>query len=127
VTEPCASCHQLMDPIGMGFDQYDAIGRFQPGVDGSIEVVGADGLGIPQYYASPVELGNALAESDVAHACFATQWYRYAMRRDETAGDACAIRDIVERWRTADWDVVELLVAIATSKAFRSRAATESE
>jgi len=126
-TPRCASCHQLMDPIGLGFEQYDAIGRFHPEVEASLEVFGAAELDIPQNFAGPVDLAHALAESDVAHACFATQWYRYALRRDETSGDACAIRDIVDHWRAADWDVRELLVAIATSKAFRTRAALETE
>ena len=25
----CAACHQLMDPIGIGFENYDAIGRYR--------------------------------------------------------------------------------------------------
>src|SRR4029077_15210038 len=29
-SESCAGCHQLIDPIGLGFEQYNAIGVFQP-------------------------------------------------------------------------------------------------
>ena len=27
--QPCRSCHVLMDPIGYGFGQYDAVGRYR--------------------------------------------------------------------------------------------------
>jgi hypothetical protein len=126
-TPRCAACHQLMDPIGIGFEQYDAIGRFHPEVETSLEVVGGADLDLPETFEGPVELAHALAESDSAHECFATQWYRYALRRDETAADACALAGIVERWRAADWNVSELLVAIATSEVFRTRSAAEAE
>ncbi len=126
-TPRCAACHQLMDPIGIGFEQYDAIGRFHPEIETSLEVVGAADVDLPETFDGPVDLAHALAESDTAHACFATQWYRYALRREETAADACALHEIVETWRAADWDVRELLVAIATSEVFRTRALTEAE
>ena len=28
-SEACAGCHRLIDPIGLGFEQYNAIGVFQ--------------------------------------------------------------------------------------------------
>ena len=28
-SEACSNCHRLIDPIGLGFEQYDAIGSFQ--------------------------------------------------------------------------------------------------
>jgi hypothetical protein len=123
----CASCHQLMDPIGIGFEAYDAIGRFHPEIESTLQVVGGTEVDLPEQLDGPVELAHALAESDAAHECFATQWYRYAMRRDETAGDACTIRGIVDAWRLADWDVRALLTAIATSEAFRTRTVDSGE
>jgi len=35
----CASCHAKIDPLGLAFDHYDAIGRWR-----TVEVV-ADGIG----------------------------------------------------------------------------------
>jgi hypothetical protein len=31
VDPACSGCHQLMDPIGFGLENYDAIGRFRSG------------------------------------------------------------------------------------------------
>src|SRR5581483_9344691 len=33
--EPCASCHKIMDPIGLSLENFDAIGRWRTTDDGS--------------------------------------------------------------------------------------------
>jgi hypothetical protein len=45
---------------------------------------------------TPVEFSEAIAASQAAYQCLARQYFRFALRRDETAADACtvgAIRD----------------------------------
>jgi cellulase/cellobiase CelA1 len=85
----CSSCHDLIDPIGFGFEHYDAVGRWRA-ADGvhSIDASGAilysprsdaafDGL---------AELGSHLAQSPDVAACFIQQWseYLYGLHHDET-------------------------------------------
>ena len=33
--EPCATCHKIMDPIGLALENFDAIGRWRTTDDGS--------------------------------------------------------------------------------------------
>ena len=142
VTNPaCASCHQLIDPIGFGFEQYDAIGRFREKhsltiyptrdekmkglkteetkyelpLDISAEVAGiADSS-----FSSPRELGEILAGNAVCQKCVVKQLFRYAMGRAETAADRETIERSFERFRDSQFRFRELIISIVTSKPFR--------
>ena len=112
----CSSCHVLMDPIGSGMDDYDALGHFSD-LGSTGEVVGLpDGEfeGVP-------DLAAFLADSPKVHDCVATQWFRFAARRAETPADACAIEEIREGFEQSGQDIRELLVQTVLSEAFRYR------
>jgi hypothetical protein len=126
-TEPrCQGCHQLMDPIGFGFEHYDALGRYREtdegqAVDASGEVLAsedADGafVGVP-------ELAERLAGSTQVRECVAVQWLRYAVGRTETYLDACSVAELQEDFASSGYDMRELLVAVVRSDAFRYRRA----
>src|SRR5262249_15310942 len=93
----CAQCHHLMDPIGFGFEHYDAMGLWrstdqgQP-VDADGEILDSTDADGP--FTGAVELGKRLAASDQVRQCFATQWFRFAYGRGETADDACSLARI---------------------------------
>jgi hypothetical protein len=118
----CASCHELIDPIGFGFEQYDAVGRFRSQesgktIDASGELVKAgDASGT---FRGAVELSRKLAQSQVVRDCMARQWFRFALGRLETRGDACAMKRLKESFSASGYDVKELLLSIVTSDAFR--------
>lgn len=120
----CRGCHQLMDPIGFGFEHYDALGRFRTTdegtpVDASGEILSsadADGVfeGVP-------ELAGRLAESTQVRECVALWWFRYAVGRTENYLDACSVARLQEDFRGSSYDLRELLVAVVRSDAFRYR------
>ena len=118
----CASCHQRMDPTGFGFEHYDALGAWRT-VDGSfpVDAVGdlsgtedADGD-----FDGAVALGARLAASRQVRRCIATQWFRSALGRGERTEDAESLERAYQAFAGAGFDVRELIVAIATSDAFR--------
>ena len=122
-TDPsCAGCHRMMDPIGFGFEHYDAIGAWRT-VDGafSVDAVGelsgsdnSDGA-----FDGAVALGARLSSSQVARHCFATQWFRSALGGVESDDDAPSLEAAYQSFSHAGFDVRELIVAITTSDAFR--------
>jgi hypothetical protein len=121
----CATCHQLMDPIGLGFESYDAIGRYrtteagQP-IDDSGELIAAgdaDGE-----FQGALELGERLAASTEVQQCVATNWLRFALGRMESEADACSRKAMIEGFAASGHDIGELLVSITTTDAFRHRA-----
>lgn len=128
----CAGCHDRIDPIGFAFEDFDAVGAHRErdendlAVDASGRVRSVDGaLDVP--VSGGASVSDALATSPVVRSCFARQVFGYAEGRvlDRTASDAeiddCAIDQIAARFAESDGDIRELLVAIATSEAFRAR------
>lgn len=124
--QPCRSCHVLMDPIGYGFGHYDAVGRYREkdGQGRTIDVTGqvhALGSASPTFD-GPQALAQLLARSAEVRACMATQWLRFALGRGLEPGDGAGETQARTAFAGADYDVRELLVAIATSDAMRFRA-----
>ena len=121
----CASCHNLMDPIGFGFESYDGLGRFRTEdlygpVDPSGELVNADEANGP--FADFDELNAMLADSRVARECLAQRMYGVALGRPvSTRTDAT---DLQEIWTAADarlWRIRELAIELTTTTPFRTR------
>ncbi len=121
----CAQCHHLMDPIGFGFEHYDAVGLFRNRdqgmpVDASGEIydsVDADGP-----FDGVVELGKRLAGSNQVRQCFATEWFRFGYGRAEGPDDACRLAQFEKAFSASGNNVKSLLVALTQTDAFRYRA-----
>jgi hypothetical protein len=124
----CASCHQLMDKLGYGFEAFDDIGRYRTtengvAIDDSGEVIGTGDADGP--FKGAVELGRRLAKSETVQQCAATQWFRYAMGRTETPLDTCTMDNVFKRFKGSDFRIPELLLALVESDGFRIRRAEE--
>ncbi len=121
----CAGCHQLMDPIGLGFEHYDGVGRWRDtengrAVDASGVIKGSD---VDGPFVGAVALADRLAGSAAVRGCVVRQWFRFAHGRAETAEDACTLAKVGERFAAAKYDVRELLVALTQTDAFLYRGA----
>jgi len=120
----CANCHKLMDPIGLGFENYDPIGAWRTN-DGLSEVdasgefieVAADLTGP---FEGPLELTMKLAQSKEVGACLANQWFRFALGRTESNADACSLQVINDGFEASGGNIRSLIAAIALSEAFRN-------
>jgi hypothetical protein len=126
-TEPtCAACHTLIDPIGYGFEHYDALGSYRErendlAIDARGEVIeGGDASG---EFDGAVELAHQLAASRRVQQCMARQVFRFATGRIEQRGDTCSTRALDGAFRRSGLDVRELMVAVARTDAFRMRRA----
>lgn len=125
VADPkCAGCHLFMDPIGLGLENYDAIGAYRT-VDGLGPVVAtgniiAAGADLVGSFDGPLELVNKLAQSQDVSNCFASQWFRFSLGRMESTNDSCSIQGIRDAFKTSGGNVRDLLSRIATSPAFRN-------
>ncbi len=130
-SEACSGCHRLIDPIGYGFEQYDAIGRFHAKMNlkfGSrdkplIKELDLDTSafvqGIPKSeFSRPKELGKLLAKSETCQRCIVKQYFRYAFGREESPADQPILDAAFEKFRDSGFRFRELIMAVVTSKLF---------
>jgi len=125
----CGACHQLMDPIGFGFDAFDGVGRFLPD---AADAAGA--INPPSSLEGPFngvrELGEMLAESDEARSCFAKNWLRYAIGKKEHAAESCSVDALSETLVNESNTIQAMFADYAATNAFFYRAdesATDGE
>lgn len=124
----CASCHRYIDPVGFGFERYDPIGRWretengQP-VDAAGDMTDVEGLGTGTSapFDALDDLGNVLADSAAAPACFAIQLRRFALGRVEGPADRCAVTALVDQFSASGGDLQVLWVDLVSAPAFWTR------
>lgn len=122
----CAGCHSLIDPLGLGFENFDHLGRYRANengrpIDVSGAVVATREAEIVGAFDGAVQLSERLAGSTQVRDCVATQWYRYASGRIEDEADLCSLAQITQAFEHSGGDMIELLVAVTQSDAFRYR------
>ncbi len=133
----CSSCHRLMDPIGFGLENYDALGQwrdaeviefegsgsgrnktppktFELPIDGSGEIAGLPNAA----FANPIEIGRLLANSRACEECVVKQVFRYAFGRPETAADRETIRTAFAAFHDSGFKFRELLIALVRAPQF---------
>ena len=113
----CSGCHAIINPLGYGLENYDAIGAYRTidnglPVDASGQVIGTD---VDGPFTGGVELSRKLAASKTVATCAATNWFTYALGRDMTAADSCRLAKLNLALSDAKGDVREMLVALAMS------------
>ncbi len=140
----CASCHRLVDPIGFGLEQFDAIGRYRekqlalvyPAVDKTRRNTRRDGipveipldpsasiLGIPNSeFRTPAEAGRILAATPACQRCIVKQFFRYALGRLETIPDRPHLDAAYERFTRSGFRFRELVLAVVASRPFLEEA-----
>ena len=124
----CAACHRKIDPLGVAFDNYDAIGRWRT------EEVVRDGAGAnPKVDASGVlpdgrEFADAaglrrllVANTDEFAAAFVEKLANYALRRALTIDDRRALATLVAQSKATDHRLRDIIEALVTSDLFQQR------
>jgi hypothetical protein len=126
----CArGCHTLMDPLGFAFEHYDGIGRYRT-LDNGKPVNAASTLNLDstdKSFADALELLQFLASSDTVRGCFAKQWFRFALGREDTEADAASLVAIASVFASSGHDMRALPPAIAVSRSVRYRSRAPGE
>jgi hypothetical protein len=82
----CAGCHRLMDPIGLGLENFDAVGAYRQQENGlPIDPSGTlDG----KTFSDSKGLSEILATHDELAPCLTAQWLSQGLGTGVTPGDA---------------------------------------
>ena len=118
----CASCHQRMDPIGFGLENFDAIGawRLKDGAD-AIDPSGQMSDG--SKFAGPDGLRTYLMSKKGQFIKALTEkTMTYALGRG-LEGEACKVDALTPRIEKNGYKYSELIAAVVSSEAFRYRGA----
>ena len=118
----CASCHNRMDPLGLAFENFNAMGQWRDLERGhSIDASGQLISGEP--FAGARELKKILVANhrDAFYRCFIEKLLVYALGRGLDHRDETTIDQLLESLQQADGRPVPLLQAIVASDAFQRR------
>jgi hypothetical protein len=117
----CATCHQRMDPLGFGFENFDAIGAWRT-KDGKFDVDASGELPGGQKFIGPKELVEVLKKKETDfRRCLVEKLLTYALGRGLEYFDRCAVDDICADLNRNENRFVALVLAIVKSDAFQLR------
>jgi len=124
----CAGCHTLIDPIGFGFEKFDAIGgrretakilfkEDKKTIDLPLDTKGyVAGLNSADFN-NPRELGAILARTGICQECIVKQLFRYTTGRLENLADRPTIADLTASFRNSQFRFKELMLKLAVNRA----------
>jgi hypothetical protein len=117
----CAACHDKMDPLGFGLENYDVLGRWRDELHG--EPVEARGtLPSGEVYDGPSGLKKVLlARKDKIMRHLARKMTGFAFGRELNPFDNCVIDDAMKALALNDWRADVLIETIAMSYPFQHR------
>jgi hypothetical protein len=120
----CAACHGLMDPIGFGLENYNAIGAYRT-MDGKLPV-DASGMLQGQMFNGELDLARIIGGDPRFPACLATKLFTYALGRtpnstDPNSLDGATLSSLTDGFVKSGLQFGGLLASIVSSPAFLTR------
>jgi hypothetical protein len=113
----CNACHRLMDPLGLGMEDFDPIGKHRT-MEGT-KPVDASGELDGTAFNGGKELGKVLASHPEIGGCQVKNLYRYATGHLEGPGEVVTIAELAQKFEQSGYKIKSLLVDIVTSDGFR--------
>jgi hypothetical protein len=121
----CASCHTLLDPIGVVFENFDAVGRYRVKDESGDPIVSTSTISATRdangAVANARELGALLAASTEVRECYVKQTFRFFFGRDVEVADRCSIERMNTAFTGQNQNLAGLLVALTQTDAFLYR------
>ena len=118
----CAGCHNILNPPGFAFENYDSMGIYRTednglpvDASGSVTLMGGETI----EFTDGVDFSHQLAESTQVKDCYTLRWMRYATGIQLHNGDD-GLEPIQKHFRTND-KVRDLLITIVGSELFMAR------
>lgn len=117
--ESCRSCHEKIDPYGIVFEKFDAVGRYRDSYKGN-PIDAASTLPNGTHVNGIAELKSYVLKNkkdDISRA-FIKHLYAYALGKNISFHDDAAIEQLLEQVKKQNYSVHTLFNAIVSSPAF---------
>jgi hypothetical protein len=120
----CSGCHNLMDPIGYGLENYNPIGAYRV-MDGTLPV-DATGTLDGQKFNGELDMSRIIGSDPRFPGCLANKLYTYALGRvpdltNPTSLDAPTLASLTDNFTKNGLQFGQLLASIVTSPTFLTR------
>ncbi len=123
----CASCHNVIDPVGLALENFDVTGAWRTKDNGNlVDTSGSlyDGSAIT----SPTDLREALLRYSSAFiTTFTENLMAYGLGRRVEYSDMPEVRAIIREAARDDYQVSSFILGVATSPAFRQNNAIQPD
>ncbi len=118
----CASCHNRMDPLGFGFENFDAVGAYRDR-DGKFPIDASGMLPSGESFDGPAGLRALLRKTrrDQFCCCLTEKMLTYAIGRGLEYYDKCAVDEILESMQRNDYKFSSLIMGVVNSTPFQMR------
>jgi len=111
----CASCHRVMDQLGFGFEDFDAVGRYRSDADASGELPGG------RRFDGGKELAETLRRSESSRfgLTVTEKLLAFALGRELSPADRCVTEQIAEACQAEDHRLGDLINRVVASRPFQ--------
>ncbi|QIF03128.1 DUF1592 domain-containing protein [Roseimicrobium sp. ORNL1] len=115
----CANCHKILDPIGFGLENFDAIGRWRDKDDAGGAIDAAGELPGGKHFSTPKELKGIIAarSADLARN-FTQKLLAYALCRQLEGYDEIVVERMMETIAKDGYRMQTLIAEVVTSYPF---------
>ncbi|MBN9692509.1 MAG: DUF1592 domain-containing protein [Verrucomicrobia bacterium] len=118
----CANCHRVLDPIGFGLENFDAIGRWRERNDAGVAIDSAGRLPTGEAFSNPAELKRLLAQREADLARNLTERFMaHALGRPLEGYDEIVIDRLMARIAEDGYRVRTIVTEVITSYLFTHR------
>lgn len=121
--ESCAACHNLMDPIGLGLENYDIGGVFRANDEGKPDCIISGEGELPGVgtFSGPKQLGERLLEAGQLERCAIQHYLTYASGRELHNEERPAVDHLYEVFVEQGYDFRQTMIEHAAGEAFGFR------
>jgi hypothetical protein len=116
----CAACHNLMDPIGYGYENYDSAGIWRTTYVDGVAVDASGQLPTGETFNDFMGLAKIVQSDSRFPSCFTERLASFAEGRDMTA-DECTTQPIAQASVGPTKKFSDLIVQLVLDASFRSR------
>jgi hypothetical protein len=119
----CKGCHSVLDPIGLGLENFDAIGRYRTQYENG-DVITPTGTLDGKDFNGLNELIPLVTGDTRLSSCPGEKLLSFALRRTPRVDDAAYVAAIARGWQSGT--IRDLVKQLVLSEAFRSRQVASS-
>ncbi|WP_051003787.1 DUF1592 domain-containing protein [Sphingobium sp. SYK-6] len=117
----CASCHNMMDPIGLTMENFDQTGKWRTH-DGPFPINASGTLVDGTALRDSADLNRALLKySDAFVANLTSKLMTYALGRPVNAHEMPAVREVMRRSKSQGNGLISIIMGVVESQPFLTR------